>query len=124
ARGHNDDLAITRDGNTLLFTRMSAVTPNELYIAGTHPPNGTTCKDEESALLECNPPQTKQLTHINDAILSQVEMPKLEPFWFTGSEKAKVEGFLIKPPTFDPKQKYPMKFLIHGGPQGAWGDSW
>ena len=36
----------------------------------------------------------------------------------------KVEGFLVKPPNFDPRKKYPVKFLIHGGPQGAWGDDW
>ena len=35
-----------------------------------------------------------------------------------------VEGFLIRPPNFDESQKYPVKFLIHGGPQGAWGDAW
>src|SRR4029077_14796375 len=36
----------------------------------------------------------------------------------------KVQGFLIRPPNFDPTKKYPLKFLIHGGPQGAWGDMW
>jgi len=51
-------------------------------------------------------------------------MQPLEPFWFTGSEKHKVQGFLVKPPNFDPKKKYPVKFLIHGGPQGHWGDTW
>jgi len=35
-----------------------------------------------------------------------------------------VQGFIIKPPGFDPAKKYPLKFLIHGGPQGAWGNEW
>jgi len=35
-----------------------------------------------------------------------------------------VQGFMVKPPGFDPNKKYPLKFLIHGGPQGAWGNSW
>ncbi len=35
-----------------------------------------------------------------------------------------VQGFLVKPPGFDASKKYPLKFLIHGGPQGAWGNSW
>ncbi len=64
------------------------------------------------------------LTHINDAVLSEVAMPPLESFWFTGASNDKVEGFLVKPPNFDPSKKYPVKFLIHGGPQGAWGDDW
>jgi dipeptidyl aminopeptidase/acylaminoacyl peptidase len=51
-------------------------------------------------------------------------MSPLENFWFTGAAKVKVHGFIVKPPNFDEKQKYPVKFLIHGGPEGAWGDSW
>ena len=35
-----------------------------------------------------------------------------------------MQGFLIRPPGFDATKKYPVKFLIHGGPEGAWGDSW
>lgn len=45
-------------------------------------------------------------------------------FWFTGSENQKVHGFLHLPETFDKSKKYPLAFLIHGGPQGAWEDSW
>jgi dipeptidyl aminopeptidase/acylaminoacyl peptidase len=51
-------------------------------------------------------------------------MSPLEPFWFSGANHDRVEGFLVKPPNFDPDKKYPVKFLIHGGPQGAWGDDW
>ena len=51
-------------------------------------------------------------------------MSPLESFWFTGAHDDKVEGFLVKPPNFDASKKYPVKFLIHGGPQGAWGDDW
>ncbi len=73
------------------------------------------------------PPPEKaamQLTHVNDAVLSQVAMSPLESFWFTGAHGDKVQGFLVKPPNFDASKKYPVKFLIHGGPQGAWGDDW
>ena len=35
-----------------------------------------------------------------------------------------MEGFIVPPPNFDETRKYPVKFLIHGGPQGAWGDAW
>ena len=46
----------------------------------------------------------------------------MESFWFTAKDGAKVQGFLIRPPGFDAPKKYPLKFLMHGGPQGAWGD--
>jgi dipeptidyl aminopeptidase/acylaminoacyl peptidase len=65
-----------------------------------------------------------QLTHINDALLAQLDLPAQESFWFTAKDGAKLEGFLIRPPGFDASKKYPVKFLIHGGPQGAWGDAW
>jgi dipeptidyl aminopeptidase/acylaminoacyl peptidase len=65
-----------------------------------------------------------QFTHLNDALLSQVAMSPLESFWFPGANGDKVQGFLVKPPNFDATKKYPVKFLIHGGPQGAWGDDW
>jgi dipeptidyl aminopeptidase/acylaminoacyl peptidase len=65
-----------------------------------------------------------KVTHLNDALLAQLDLPKMESFWFDASDKTKVQGFIIRPPGFDPTKKYPLKFLIHGGPQGAWGDSW
>jgi dipeptidyl aminopeptidase/acylaminoacyl peptidase len=64
------------------------------------------------------------ITHLNDALLAQLDLSKMESFWFTAPDKTKVQGFVIKPPAFDPAKKYPVKLLIHGGPQGAWGDSW
>ncbi|HKD61628.1 MAG TPA: S9 family peptidase [Terracidiphilus sp.] len=65
-----------------------------------------------------------QVTHLNDALFSELDLPKMESFWFNATDGTKVQGFLIRPPGFDPAKKYPVKFLIHGGPQGAWGDSW
>jgi dipeptidyl aminopeptidase/acylaminoacyl peptidase len=64
------------------------------------------------------------VTHLNDALLAQLDLPKIESFWFNAADGTKLQGFLIRPPGFDPAKKYPVKFLIHGGPQGAWGDDW
>jgi dipeptidyl aminopeptidase/acylaminoacyl peptidase len=66
----------------------------------------------------------RAITHLNDALLAQLDEAPLESFWFTATDGTKIQGFLIKPPAFDASKKYPVKFLIHGGPQGAWGDSW
>jgi dipeptidyl aminopeptidase/acylaminoacyl peptidase len=107
--GHNDDLTIPNDGSGLYFTRMSIRGPNEIYRQ----------EIETDDLLE-----PIQLTHLNEALLSQVSTQPLEPFWFSGAANQKVQGFLVKPPNFDAAKKYPVKFLVHGGPEGAWGDSW
>jgi dipeptidyl aminopeptidase/acylaminoacyl peptidase len=107
-RGTNDDLTVTPDGNTLVFTRMSVRAPNEIY----------------KFTLNGGSAAATPVTSVNQAVLGQVEMPPMEPFWFTGAEKTKVEGFILRPPGFDASKKYPVKFLIHGGPQGAWGEDW
>ncbi|HYE25376.1 MAG TPA: S9 family peptidase [Clostridia bacterium] len=110
--GSNDSPTATPDGTAIVFTRNTVMYPNELVRAAVDPATGA-AKGE-----------AVQLTSINRAVLSQVAMQPVEPFWFTGSEKARVQGFIVKPPNFDPAKKYPVKFLIHGGPQGAWGDDW
>lgn len=66
----------------------------------------------------------RQLTHHNDALLSQITMGTTEDLWWKGADDARVHGWLIKPPNFDATKKYPAVVLIHGGPQGAWGDAW
>ena len=50
-------------------------------------------------------------------------MNPVETFWCEGANGDKVQSILVKPPFFDPNKKYPMMFLIHGGPQGAWEDN-
>lgn len=128
-RHTNDDLAVSPDGKTLVLTRMSVRFPNEIYklalvkdgvlqCGGIGTSAGcSTCKVVRACAAD-------PVTHLNDAVLSQVEMPPLQSFWFTGAEKTRVEGFLLRPPNFDAHKKYPVKFLIHGGPQGAWDDAW
>jgi dipeptidyl aminopeptidase/acylaminoacyl peptidase len=47
-----------------------------------------------------------------------------DEIWFKGAEGYDVHALVMKPSHFDPAKKYPLAFLIHGGPQGAWLDSW
>jgi dipeptidyl aminopeptidase/acylaminoacyl peptidase len=123
--GFDDDLTLTPDGKTLVFTRMSTKAPIEVFgadatAAGCPARTGDVDKGKESCSLSKDWP----LTHLNDQLLSQISMSEVEPFWFKGAHGDDVEASLVKPPNFDPAKKYPVKFLIHGGPQGAWGDDW
>jgi dipeptidyl aminopeptidase/acylaminoacyl peptidase len=122
--GYNDDLAVTRDGKTLLFTRMSIASPIEIYSRNVSLGPLSVVPTFPTDKSYTFRPVSMKLTRLNDSVLSEVEMSSLEPFWFTGAHNDKVEGFLLKPPNFDPNKKYAVKFLIHGGPQGAWGDDW
>ena len=63
------------------------------------------------------------LTRANADWLKTVEFSQPESLWVTAAG-GKVQYWLIKPPNFDPSKKYPVVFLIHGGPQGVWGDAW
>jgi dipeptidyl aminopeptidase/acylaminoacyl peptidase len=103
--GYEDDLAFSADGRTIYSTRVSVYAPAEIYVQS--PSQGA-----------------RPLTHLNDEILANVRMLPLQHFFFQGAEKALVEGFLVLPPDFDKSKKYPVKLLIHGGPQGAWGNEW
>ncbi len=112
---HAGDLALGPDGKHLYFSQTKISQPGEI------------------ACVDCSIPTLlagrlihdfSQITHVNGALLAQLDLPPLEPFTFKGAEGAEIQGFLLKPPGFDPAKKYPVKFLIHGGPQGAWGDSW
>ena len=64
------------------------------------------------------------LTHLNDSIESAYQLTPLETSTIDATDGAKVESFVVKPPDFDPSKKYPALLLIHGGPEGAWGESW
>jgi dipeptidyl aminopeptidase/acylaminoacyl peptidase len=111
--GFADELTVTADGKTLLFSQMSLMAPNEIHRF--------VCV---GFTRSCGSPNGESITHLNGPVLSQISMSPLESFWFEGAHGDKVQGFVVKPPNFDPNKKYPVKFLIHGGPQGAWGDDW
>jgi dipeptidyl aminopeptidase/acylaminoacyl peptidase len=102
----NPDFTLSHDGNLIAFTRTDLTMPAEVFVAnsdGSH---------------------VRQLTHANGALLAQLDLPTVEPFWFEGAEKTQVEGLLLRPPHFDPAKKYPLLLVIHGGPQGEWDDAW
>jgi len=123
--GFNDSPTPTPDGKALVFDRMSVMAPNEIYSAPLQFPQ---CRIEPPpnsySVANCLLSHAQPLTKVNDPVLSQVRMQPLESYWFEGAHKEKVQGFVVKPPNFDANKEYPVKFLIHGGPQGAWGDDW
>lgn len=49
---------------------------------------------------------------------------QVEELWFAGADDIPVHAWVVKPCQFDPNGKYPLAYLIHGGPQAAWNDQW
>ena len=103
---HLDDMQLTRDGKTMVYTQVTGASPAEIYRASSG--GGAPVA----------------LTHLNDAVLNQYQLTPLEEFWVDGAEGARVQSFVVKPPGFQADHRYPVLMLIHGGPQGAWGQSW
>jgi dipeptidyl aminopeptidase/acylaminoacyl peptidase len=108
ASGDNelDDMQLTRDGKTMVYTQQNGVSPAEIYRASSA--GGAPVA----------------LTHLNDQTLNTCQLTPLEEFWVDGAEGARVQSFVVKPYGFQPDQKYPVLLLIHGGPQGYWGHTW
>jgi len=69
-----------------------------------------------------NSPQ--QLTHENENWLKDVTYEKPESMTVPGAGGTPIQYWILKPPGFEASKKYPVVFMIHGGPQGDWGDAW
>jgi len=128
-KGEFSDLHPLPDGKVLLASRVTVDAPAEMVRIELDQPAAGLTRDGQVSLTPdgkyvVNERLVESVTHLNDGLLAQLDERALEPFWFTAADKTKVEGFLIKPPGFDATKRYPVKFLIHGGPQGAWGDMW
>ncbi len=61
----------------------------------------------------------RAITRINAEKLARVRLGEAEQFTFKGWNDETVYAWLVKPADFDPARKYPLAFLIHGGPQGS-----
>lgn len=99
-------LQITPDGKSLVFANSSMAMPAEVYRA-----------DIDGGSL-------KALTNANEALMAPFGLKKAEDVEWVGALGKKIHGFVVKPADFDASKKYPLVVIIHGGPQGAFNDSW
>lgn len=63
-----------------------------------------------------------RLTDLNGEVLAGVQMGAAEQFTFAGWGGEEVHGYVVTPADFDPARRYPVAFIIHGGPQGSMGN--
>ena len=80
----------------------------------------------EVELVECAAAggKPRMLTHANAALLDQLDLPKPENITVSGAGGTPMQMYWLKPPGFDAKKKWPLVYLVHGGPQGAWDNNW
>jgi dipeptidyl aminopeptidase/acylaminoacyl peptidase len=67
--------------------------------------------------------EERQLTRFNHQFLQNKQVQPVEEIWYTAADGVEIQGWLIKPPGFDPQKTYPMAVEIHGGPHTMWGPS-
>ena len=91
-------------GDRVVFGRDTLETPVDLY----------------SVSAQGGP--VKRLTEINADRLAGVSLGEAEQFTFAGWNDETVHAYVVKPADFDPGKRYPVSFLIHGGPQGSFGN--
>jgi dipeptidyl aminopeptidase/acylaminoacyl peptidase len=140
---NNTAPAISGDGRTIVWLRDAADRPPEVWtgmLTGSSSDrpamaamqeievstSGAKTDGRSVAILRDGMAvlRARQLTHENDALISQLALNPAEDFWYRGANGDSVHGFVVKPPQFEPGKRYPLLLLIHGGPQGAWFDSW
>lgn len=101
-----DDVQFSPDGRTMVYTEMSGSRPTELMKVSS----------AGGAAVA--------LTHFNDAILAGSQLTPLEELNTDTADRARIQSFIVKPPNFSESRRYPVMFLLHGGPQGSWGEAW
>jgi len=99
------EFALSKDGRRIVYVRSSVAEPEEIFTAD----------------LDAGAPRA--ISHFNDALASEVDLPPAERMWFTGAGGAKIETFVVKPHGFTLGKKYPLILNVHGGPQSQWADS-
>lgn len=99
----NGSLSISQDKH-LAFTQSSLNRPNEVFVLSAT--------------------GAKNVSHANDELFAQIEINEPESVTVAGAGGTPMQMWLIKPPGFNADLKWPLVYLVHGGPQGSWGDGW
>ncbi len=102
------EYAVSKDGQRIVYVRSSVGEPHEIFTANLH-----------GGAAEA----PHRLSHLNDAVADQVDLPPAERMWFPGAGGSRIETFVVKPHDFTPGKKYPLILNVHGGPQMQWADS-
>ncbi len=93
-------------GGVAVGTRSTATKPNDV-VSFTIPKSGTVTS-------------VAQLTAVNDDVLAGKDLASTEEIWYRSKDGLRIQGWIVKPPGFDPKKKYPLILDIHGGPQAMY----
>ena len=110
--GTFSSLAVSSDGGILVCNRSRLTAPNEVFAAPL-----------EAEILRTRLPGL-DISKCNANLLAQLELPEAVSVEVPGADGDPMQMWILRPPQFDAGRRWPLAFLVHGGPQGAWSDSW
>jgi dipeptidyl aminopeptidase/acylaminoacyl peptidase len=116
--GTNTGFSIAQNG-TIAFTQALLTRPAEVFTIAL----STALSAVPNAGAKGEPPAPTQRTAFNQMMLNELQLSQPEKIFFQGAATT-VQAWLVRPPNFDAKKRYPVVVLIHGGPQSAWGNTW
>jgi dipeptidyl aminopeptidase/acylaminoacyl peptidase len=103
---------------------LSSMTPEGRAVgtlASAHAPG-------DIVAFDVSRPEPRRLTEVNADVLAGRKLGEVEEIWYTSVDGLRVQGWIVKPPDFDPSRRYPLILTIHGGPHsmynGAFNFSW
>jgi dipeptidyl aminopeptidase/acylaminoacyl peptidase len=108
-------LSVSHDGKKLAFLK-SALDQSAEVFAIDFP--ASKYKDDARPFLPLN------ISQANTTLLAELDLPRPESVTVEGAGGTPMQMWILKPPGFDPKKKWPLAYIVHGGPQGAWSDGW
>ncbi len=111
-------LSVSRDGRSMAVTAATLNQPPEamkVLVTG----RLVTASGDVSTQISF-----QDLTHHNRDLFRQLDLPKPESVTVPGAGDTPMQMWVLKPPGFDANKKWPLVYLVHGGPQGAWTNAW
>jgi len=107
--------AVTEGNHMLSFSSMDRNGNVAATVSSYHEPG-----DIWTFSLQ-NPARMHRLTRVNEDVLDGVTLGEVEEIWYKSTGDLDIQGWIIKPPDFDPATRYPLVLAIHGGPHGMYG---
>ncbi len=104
--GHYNHYAFALTDESVIALRCSMKQPHEIYR------------------ISRQTGKANQITHVNDELLSQIEMGKVIKKWVKTTDGKRMLVWVILPPGFDPEKKYPTLLYCQGGPQSTVSQFW
>jgi dipeptidyl aminopeptidase/acylaminoacyl peptidase len=107
--GHTQaSLSISRDGRVMAYLEMALTHPGEVMVIQPLDPSV----------------KERNISQANAKLLEELDLAAPESVTVPGADNTPMQIWVIRPPGFDAAKKWPLAYLVHGGPQGAWEDSW